>query len=321
MASNEATGRGGGDRASRSQADPAATRASSLRIPGYRNEGVLGIGGFGTVLACRRESDGFPVAVKTVHRDDIIARARLIFEARALAQIGPPHVPALYAQGQLPDGRPYFVFERLTLSRSLDRRLGRPMTAEVVRALAMPILDAIAAAHQCGIIHRDIKPDNIFVGDLPATAKLIDFGLARPLDLSDRAMEATATGILLGTPTYMSPEQCRGNRPIVAATDIYAMGVVLYEMLGGQPPFSGDAALVRIAHIGRRPPSLAARVAIAPELDAVVLRCLAKEPEDRYQSIAELRPALDHALGCPAPAPSPRSIGAKISASGNADVL
>jgi eukaryotic-like serine/threonine-protein kinase len=262
-------------------------------MAGYRIDGLLGSGGFGTVLAATRVADDFAVAIKIAGRDDAIACERLLVEAAALRAIGPPCVPALYEVGRDSRGTPYFAFERLAIP-TLDTLLGQPMARAEFLAIAQAIVAALASAHARGYIHCDIKPQNIFVDPAGKAAKLIDFGLARP------AARATAPGaafesmpgMVMGTPLYMAPEQGMGTARIDVRTDVYSVGVVLYEMLTGTTPFCGEPADVRTAHASQRPLPPSHRAAVSPGVDAVVLRCLAKEPEQRFATMDELLRAL-----------------------------
>jgi eukaryotic-like serine/threonine-protein kinase len=265
-----------------------------LRIAGYRLGAIVGRGGFGTVVAAERESDGRAVAVKLVHRDALGARERFLLEARALQTIGPPHVPELHEIGTLGEGSPYMVFELISLP-TLDAKLaewGKPLALEIFIPLADAVLKALEATHAHGFVHRDLKPENIFVQETPAQAKLIDFGIAKQ---TAPGGEDTTTGLALGTPEYMAPEQCEGQAGIDLRADIYAAGVVMFEMLTARPPFFGSAADVRAAHVGRRPP-LPSRVAdVPPVFDQLLLRCLAKDPARRFDSVRALRSALAEA--------------------------
>ncbi len=258
------------------------------------------------MLAATREADGLPVAIKVVHREDPTARVRLETEAQALSAIGPPYVPALYGRGVLDDGRPYLVIERLTMP-TLDRVLGAPLAAATMAALLGPILDAVEAAHGCGFAHRDLSPQNIFVSrglaapgpepvETPAVAKLIDFGLAKSLVVAPGTPVQTVPGMILGTPAYMSPEQCEGLGRVDSRADIYSLGIMGYEMIAGEPPFVGDASSVRMAHMYRRPPSLHGGLVRSEAVLDVLQRCLAKRPDRRFGSVAELRAALLPAL-------------------------
>ncbi len=268
-------------------------------ITGYRVGAILGTGGFGTVLAATRHSDDYPVAIKIVHSSDAVSRQRLDVEAEALRKIGPPHVPALYDAGVSKGGYPYLVLERLEIP-TLGRVLGQPMAPAQVAAYLRPIFAAVQASHAHGIVHRDLKPENIFIQLSPPRAVLIDFGLAKaagptsaPVSITNPAHGSlTATGATVGTATYMAPEQCDGRRDIGIATDIYALGVIVYEMLAGHPPFRGESIALHLAHMHHRPPSLRRLIAASPALDTVVQRCLAKDSGRRFSSVGELGEAL-----------------------------
>lgn len=273
---------------------------ADIHASGFTVDRVIGMGGFGIVLAATRHCDGARVALKTIHRADPTDSERLRREADALRTIGPPHVPEFFSLGVLDDGRPYFAFEHLIVP-SLASRLGEPLSAATIAQLARPVCDAVAAAHRHGLIHRDIKPDNLFVDDPPTVAKIIDFGLAKKVEKGAGERDLTIAGMFLGTTMYMSPEQCEGRLDVDTRADIYALGIVLYEMLTGKPPFRGKPADIRIAHVSHRPVPPSRHTPVAAEVDAVILRCLAKQPSQRYPDIDGLRRALLPALKRPVP--------------------
>ena len=220
---------------------------------------------------------------------DARARERFEREAHAVARLKHPHVIAIHDFG-LHGKTPYLVMD-LVVGESLEARLERgPLEAAEAVALLLPIVEAVAFAHEQGILHRDLKPANILL-DASGRALLTDFGLAR--DLTDERDRLTRSGQLLGTPYFMAPEVASGmTSAIDARSDVYALGAVLYQVLVGEPPFLADengllALIGRIASEEPRPPSRA-RAGVPAELDAVVLACLEKDPADRYQSAREL---------------------------------
>jgi YD repeat-containing protein len=270
---------------------PASTLISAappLVVPGYEVLSELGRGGMGVVHHARHVASGRLVALKVL-RDALLdspqQRSRFRTETEALARLRHPNVVGLIEAGEQ-DGRPYFVMELVT-GGSLERRLAGPRlppgeAAEMVETLAR----AAAFAHQQGIVHRDLKPGNILLAE-DGTPKLNDFGLARQLDADTRQ---TNTGAVLGTPRYMSPEQAEG-RPerIGPATDVWALGVILYEMLTGTTPFAGSLVelLDQIRTAEPEPPSKV-QPEVPRDLETICLKCLHKDPGRRYASALDL---------------------------------
>lgn len=289
----------------RSSSPPELRRAPIF--PGYETRGILGRGGFGTVFAAVREDDRLPLAIKLAHHGDATAGRRLLEEMAALRGIGPPYVPTLHAFGRLDDGSLYLVMAHVDAPTLADRLVVRaePIPLAEAATLATALLEAIGAVHARGFVHRDIKPENVLV-DESGQVTLVDFGLVTS---AARELDLTAEGMIAGTAEYMSPEQCAGLANVDARSDLYAFGVVLYEMLTGRPPFWGPQAVVRQSHLDRRPPRLAETVQVPPQVEEIVLRCLAKEPADRFQSTASLSKALSAAFAT-APDAGPESAGA-----------
>ena len=256
----------------------------NLHIPGYTGFTLLGQGGSARVYAARREADGEEVAIKIALQPQ---NPRFRRESAAIRRLGPPVTPALLDEGVTSTQHDYLVMsllrgEPLTEWLSSADRAGRDIGFIV--ELGCRLCRAVDRVHQAGIVHRDLKPANVIVevsGD-DITLGLLDFGLARLAD-EDHAdpEELTREGARLGTVLYMSPEQCAGARA-EAPADIYTLGVVLFELLTGHTPFSGDAASVLQAHASRRPPRPSQIARVPAELESVVLRCLEKHPEDRY---------------------------------------
>lgn len=275
----------------------------------YVLERVLGRGGMGTVYAAKSTNIGKPVAVKMlrpVEDDGGQAMGRFEREARSASKLGEPHIVDIFDFGKTEDGLAYLVMELLEgedLADVLARERYLPPRRAV--ALVMQCCQGLGAAHASGIVHRDLKPENVFLtrhGDETDFVKLVDFGLAKISDTEQegaKGRKLTKTGMIFGTPQYMSPEQCLG-RATDHRADVYALGVILYELLTGLPPFDGDTFMgVLNQHICDPPPPMREanpKVSVPPALEAVVYRCLDKEAGRRPQSMRELADELLAAL-------------------------
>lgn len=252
----------------------------------------LGVGGMSEVYAATDQRLGRQVAVKFLRSevDDPNARARIESEARSAAALSHPNIVNVFDAGDH-EGRPYVVME-LADSRSLAdviREEGQ-LPPDRVRQIGGQVLSALAAAHAEGFVHRDVKPANILVRE-DGSVKLADFGIAK--SFADAAAGMTAVGLVMGTPTYLSPEQAAGQ-PATPRSDLYAMGVVLFEALTGSPPFAGDTPMAVVsAHAHAPIPDIRASVpGVPPSLAAVVERALAKDPADRYADANAMARAL-----------------------------
>ena len=261
----------------------------------YRVEGTLGEGGMGVILAATHVELGRKVALKLLRaRRGGEDEARLYREARALSRLTSEHAARVLDVGRLDDGAPYLVIEHLEgsdLARVL-RDLGKLPIADAARYV-IQASNAISEAHDVGIVHRDLKPSNLFLTkrrDGSPCIKVLDFGISKVEGDAPGDRTLTAPSTVLGSPWYMSPEQLTGNKRVDARTDVWALGVVLYELVTGAPPFDAETA----AGVGARiaagePVKLRAARPDAPEaLEHVVLRCLAKDPEGRYPSVDDM---------------------------------
>jgi serine/threonine-protein kinase len=247
---------------------------------------------------------------------------RFFVEARATAQLRHPAFVEVFDSGTLPDGSAYLVMEHLQ-GETLGERLAHHTRLPVPEALAVTreIAAGVGHAHRHGIVHRDLKPDNVFLTEAgqgetsqPARIKVLDFGIAKLTTSAAGSGSRTRTGMILGTPLFMAPEQCRGagNVTLDQRVDVYALGCILHLMLAGEPPFplEGFGEIIS-AHLNTPPPPLRSRQAsVPPAVEALVLRMLAKRPEDRPASMEAVVAELDRLLaGTPtivAPEPAPR---------------
>jgi serine/threonine-protein kinase len=289
---------------------------------------LIGTGGMSIVYLARHELLKKPVAVKVLREELATNKAslsRFHREALAAASIGDPHIVDVTDYGFTDRGDAYIVMERLE-GKDLRRTIAAEGAFPAGRAVAIArqILRALQAAHALGIIHRDLKAENVFLTqrDGKDFVKLLDFGISKitqPLD--DGNVAATGTGVVMGTPQYIAPEQAHGAQDLDHRVDLYAMGVILYEMLTGTLPFTGKSALeVVMKHVQEEPQPPRARrpeLAIPAELEAVVLKAMAKSPADRHASAEAMLEALPEATALPGgftsgslqPAPRPSSGG------------
>jgi serine/threonine-protein kinase len=264
------------------------------RADGYEFLEILGQGGMGVVYKARQVRLNRPVALKMILAGPHAGpqqRSRFHHEATAVARLQHPNIVQIYEVGEL-DGHPYLALEFVE-GGSLARKLnGRPLPAGEAARLVETLARAIHAAHQRGIVHRDLKPANILL-TADGVPKISDFGLAKLLE-GDGLLtptHQTQSGAILGTPSYMAPEQAQGlTRAIGPATDVYALGALLYEVLTGRPPFQGSSVLETLEQVRFQEPVLprSLQATIPRDLEAICLKCLDKEPRKRYASTAEL---------------------------------
>ncbi|MHA7632805.1 serine/threonine-protein kinase [Corallococcus sp. M7] len=266
------------------------------RLGEFTIEECIGEGGMGVVYRAVHPLIGKQVAIKVLRSelDSEHLVHRLLTEARAVNSIKHPGIVDIFGFGSLPDERPYVTMELLQ-GRPLSDflRSNRPMELASVVWVMDQALSALGAAHRAGVIHRDLKPANIFIVTGPTTppaVKLVDFGIAKLMESRENPM--TSEGTVLGTPEFMAPEQIRGAR-IGPTSDLYAMGVLLFQMLTGSRPFRGDPVQVMFAHMERTPPVPSSRVSGIPStLDALVLNLLEKNPASRLSSAEAVREQL-----------------------------
>jgi len=281
----------------------AADRSLSGRLSqalgaSYTVEGEIGRGGMGVVYHARDERLKRQVAIKVLppelaFREEI--RIRFLREAETAARVSHPHVVPIHSVGEGPDGLVYFVMAFVDgepLSERLKRR-GR-LPPEEARRILMETADALGAAHALGVIHRDVKPDNILLEGSRGRVVVTDFGIAKALS-STSSGALTGTGVAIGTPHYMSPEQAAGDREIDGRSDLYSLGVVGFQMLVGELPFTAPTVPgLLMKHITEQAPLITDRRPDCPEdLAACVMRCLEKEPEARWPTADALRRALE----------------------------
>ncbi|HEY2899860.1 MAG TPA: serine/threonine-protein kinase, partial [Polyangia bacterium] len=240
-------------------------------------------------------------AMKAIHPE--LARnaevvSRFVTEAKSVNQIGHEHIVDISDFGNTTDGEFYFVMEYLQ-GESMSERLKREERLPVQAAIniATQVADALGSSHEHGIIHRDLKPENIYLisrGAQKDFVKVLDFGLAKLTQVEEKVTHKTRTGSVMGTPYYMSPEQCEGKATIDHRADIYSLGVILFEMLTGKVPFGGEGyGEIIVKHITMPPPSVRSIVPnLSPALDLILFRALAKDRDERFQTMADFRDAL-----------------------------
>jgi len=273
-------------------------------VGAYRVLAMIGEGGMGTVYLAEHTLLGRRAAIKVLRpslSEDAEVVERFFNEARAVTQIADPGIVQIFDFGHHADRSAFIVMELLE---------GEPMDKRIERMGGLPLVDclrflrlicaSLAVAHARGIVHRDLKPENLFIVRDSAVPggeriKILDFGIAK-LSRDQPGGFKTRTGVLLGTPAYMSPEQCRGSGELDPRSDIYALGCVVFAMVTGRPPFTGTAGELIAAQLLQPPPLVVSRIAGFPAVvDELLQRCLRKDPEERFSSMLELGAACDRA--------------------------
>ncbi len=257
----------------------------------YRVDEVIGTGGMGSVVRASHLYLQQPVAIKILLPEmagSAETVSRFLREAQATVRLRSEHTARVMDVGTMPDGAPYMVMEYLD-GNDLNQILRHhgPQAAPIVCDLMLQACEGMAEAHSLGIIHRDIKPSNFFVTRRPDGSmllKVLDFGISKtPVNLTD----LTNVDTVIGTPSYMSPEQMKSGRAADARSDIWSMGIVMYQLLAGRPPFSGESYAELVLKVTGDPPA-PMHVPLPPGLGEVMLRCLEKDPRNRQQTVAEL---------------------------------
>jgi serine/threonine protein kinase len=277
-------------------------RVGDVLASKYRLEELLGSGGMGHVYRAVNESVGRAVAIKLLRREHAQNPQvvdRFLREARAANLVRHPNVVDVLDIGKEDDGTP-FIVQELLVGEDLAHfvaRSGGKLPVEDVCDLLLPVIDAVAEAHAHGVVHRDIKPENVFLAKSPRgrVPKLLDFGISK---VRAPDLQATEVGMMMGTPAYMAPEQVQGARDADARSDVWGLGIMMFELIAGRMPFdSPDPATLFIAIATKDAPTLLdVKADVVPAISRVVERCLRRRPDERYPSAAELGRDLRHVM-------------------------
>ena len=275
---------------------PSLTHPSDLPgVPGYEVEALLGRGGMGVVYKARHLALKRTVALKmlAVGNPYLAERTRFRAEAEAVARLQHPNIVQIHEIGEA-DGRPFFALEYVEGGSLAERLVGQSLAPDDAARLVAALAEAMHLAHSRNLVHRDLKPGNVLLVGAAGTPvsqchpKVTDFGLVRQLDADSGQ---TCDGMVIGTPSYMAPEQAEGRaRSAGPAADVYALGAILYECLTGRPPFQGTTALETLEQVRTREPAAPSSLnrQVPRDLETICLKCLRKEPERRYSSAREL---------------------------------
>jgi putative nucleotidyltransferase with HDIG domain len=269
-------------------------------IGNYRIVTELGGGAMGEVYFAEHTLMGRRAAIKII-REELSTHEetvqRFINEARQVNRIGHPNIVEITDFGQV--GTRYYIMMELLEGETLEARLERVGRLDEATAvgIALQVVDALRAAHELGVVHRDLKPENVFLTTRAGQTdivKVLDFGIAKLLHSANKSVSSTTPGAILGTPHYMSPEQCRGDEQLDHRSDVYSLGVLLYRMLTGKVPFERDTIMqILFAHMNDRPtPPRQLEPGVSVNRDALIMKALAKDPAQRFADMKELRAAL-----------------------------
>jgi eukaryotic-like serine/threonine-protein kinase len=279
------------------------------RAPGYELIGVLGRGGVGVVYKAVQVGLNRAVALKMPLAGAFATRSerrRFAREAELVAALRHPNIVQVYDVGEI-DGQPYFTMEFVEGGSLAGAIAGRPWPARDAAGLVMILADAVAAAHRGGVVHRDLKPSNVLLA-ADGMPKVTDFGLARHLGLGS---SLTQSGAAVGTPSYMAPEQAQGRTGEVGpASDLYALGAILYELLTGRPPFRAESAAETVYQVITQDPVPPSRLnaKVPRDAETICLKCLRKDPRQRYAGAAALAEDLRRFLRGEAIAARPENV-------------